>query len=122
MHCGVHIKVGDNPMWRSGVSDDSGHKCHWNNKHVDIDSKFLGQTMKIQGMDYDKKKGQIVVTEIGSTDIALSEFFYPCSKSLAVFHLNKKNQPELAGFINFRSEFIETPIVEHPIPRNEEHF
>ena len=57
MHCGVHITVGDNPMWRSGVSDDSGHKCHWKNKHVDIDSKFVGQMMKIQGMDYDKKKG-----------------------------------------------------------------
>ena len=29
MHLGVHITVHGEKTWMSGLSEDSGHKCHW---------------------------------------------------------------------------------------------
>ena len=29
MHCGVHITVHGEATWKSGLAEDSGHKCHW---------------------------------------------------------------------------------------------
>ena len=29
MHLGVHITVNGEHTWMSGLSEDSGHKCHW---------------------------------------------------------------------------------------------
>lgn len=57
MHCAVWVTVGSNPTWKSGVAVDSGHKCEWKDKHLDIDTRFSGFMMKIQAMDLDKQHG-----------------------------------------------------------------
>ena len=56
MHCGVHITVAGN-IWKSGLAEESGHKCHWKNKHCDIESPHVGTVMTIESIDYGKKNG-----------------------------------------------------------------
>ena len=59
MHCVVHIIINEHgaEVWKSGLAEDSGHKCHWKDKHCDIDSSKAGSTMLIQAMDYEKQHG-----------------------------------------------------------------
>lgn len=122
MHCGIHITVASNPVWKSGLAEDNGHKCEWKDKHCDIESRYAGMIMKIAGMDYDKEHGQVTEALIGEVDLGVGEWLVPAEKEIEVFHLDKHGHKKKAGHIVLRSEFIPIPEPPHPVVRIAEHF
>lgn len=122
MHMAVWITVGSNPTYKTGLAEDSGHKCEFKDKHVDIDTRFGGFMMKIQGVDLEKEDGVPKATIVGEVDIGVAAFAAPCEKDVELFHPGKHGNLKKAGHIHIRSEFIPIPEPPHPVPRKEEHF
>ncbi len=108
MHCGVHITVAGT-TWKSGLAEESGHKCHWKDKHCDIETKHAGTVMTIESIDYDKKHGQVTEQLIGFVELGVATFLVPCEQEIEVFH-DKHEHKKKAGHILIRSEFIPIPI------------
>ncbi len=111
MHVQVHITVHEHGagVWKSGLAEDSGHKCHWKDKHCDIESSKAGLTMNIAAMDYEKQHGQLLAHLIGEVELGVGTFLVPAEKEIEVFHKDKHDRVCKAGHITFRSEFIPIP-------------
>lgn len=109
MHLGVHITVHGEAPWLSGLSEDSGHKCHWEAKHCDIDSKHSGKIMTISVMDHDKEHGQMVEVLVGEVEMGVGTWLVPGEKEIELFRKDKHGHAKKAGHLILTSEFIPIP-------------